>query len=228
MDLNRVMNDVTDAIIEVDRSGVPFRSFKPGVGPYGEPQLLKLIVGYMNRLPTGDYVTQAIDPKTRRIIWIRREHPEHELIPAALRTAYVAPTKKKESIFISHSSADMKKFVDPAAQRIRRTGMDAFIASRRPKGKSPADKIIDAISSSKALFVIITQNVTTDRETRDWVLFEIGAAKAAGISVYGWKTPEVHVPEPIKQVTDYIEVNDKNVKEVKQMLQTMGSLAKTL
>jgi hypothetical protein len=51
MDLNKVMNDVTDAIVEVDASRVPFRSFQPGVGPYGEPQLLKLIVAHLNRLP---------------------------------------------------------------------------------------------------------------------------------------------------------------------------------
>jgi len=70
--------------------------------------------------------------------------------------------------------------------------------------------------------------VTDDKETRDWVLFEIGAAKAADIPVFGWKTPDAKVPEPVKQVTDYITVNASNSKEVKRMLQTMGSIAKTL
>lgn len=34
-----------------DRSGQPFRAFKPGVGPYGEPQLVVRIATYLNELP---------------------------------------------------------------------------------------------------------------------------------------------------------------------------------
>ena len=56
------MNHVTDAIVEVDTARVPFRSFKPGVGPYGEPQLLKLIVAHLNRLP--EYETAVLTKRT--------------------------------------------------------------------------------------------------------------------------------------------------------------------
>jgi hypothetical protein len=62
MDLSKVMNDVTDAIVEVGTSRVPFRSFKPGVGPYGEPQLLKLIVAHLNRLL--EYETAVLTKRT--------------------------------------------------------------------------------------------------------------------------------------------------------------------
>jgi hypothetical protein len=44
-----VANDVANALVEVDNSRVPFRSFAPGVGPYGEPQLLKLIRDYLRQ-----------------------------------------------------------------------------------------------------------------------------------------------------------------------------------
>jgi hypothetical protein len=60
MELQEVIQDITDALVEIDASRVPFRSFQPGVGPYGEPQLLKLIAGYLNRIPKyrGEVVTK--------------------------------------------------------------------------------------------------------------------------------------------------------------------------
>ena len=51
MNLSEVIEDVADSLIAIDASRVPFRSFQPGVGPYGEPQLLKAIASYLNRLP---------------------------------------------------------------------------------------------------------------------------------------------------------------------------------
>ena len=60
MDLQDVILDITQALLQVDASGVPFRSFQPGVGPYGEPQLLKLIARHLNLLPKykGGVVTK--------------------------------------------------------------------------------------------------------------------------------------------------------------------------
>ena len=51
MNLSEVINDITDALVLIDASKVPFRKFKPGVGPYGEPQLVKLISDNLNELP---------------------------------------------------------------------------------------------------------------------------------------------------------------------------------
>lgn len=60
MDLSEVVRDVTDSLVAIDASRVPFRAFQPGVGPYGEPQLLKLIATHMNHLPkyNGSIVTK--------------------------------------------------------------------------------------------------------------------------------------------------------------------------
>jgi len=46
--LKRVISDIADSLVEIDTSGKPFRKFKQGVGPYGEPQLLKRISGILN------------------------------------------------------------------------------------------------------------------------------------------------------------------------------------
>jgi hypothetical protein len=51
MDLKDLANDVADAIMSVDSSKESFRSFQPGVGPYGEPQLVKLIASKLDQLP---------------------------------------------------------------------------------------------------------------------------------------------------------------------------------
>jgi hypothetical protein len=54
MELDSVIDDVLKSIIAIDSSREPFKAFQPGVGPYGEPQLLKLITNYLNHLPQYD------------------------------------------------------------------------------------------------------------------------------------------------------------------------------
>jgi hypothetical protein len=51
MDLEQVVNDIAHVVKIIDSSRVPFKSFQPGVGPYGEPQLVKLIAEHLNRSP---------------------------------------------------------------------------------------------------------------------------------------------------------------------------------
>lgn len=51
MDLERVVVDIADALKSIDCSGVPFKGFQAGVGPYGEPQLLKMVAEHLNRSP---------------------------------------------------------------------------------------------------------------------------------------------------------------------------------
>jgi len=51
MELEELVADVAGALVNVDASRVPFRAFQPGVGPYGEPQLVKLITAFLNRSP---------------------------------------------------------------------------------------------------------------------------------------------------------------------------------
>jgi hypothetical protein len=50
-DLNELVTEIADALVRVDASREPFRAFQPGVGPYGEPQLVKLIATHLNEIP---------------------------------------------------------------------------------------------------------------------------------------------------------------------------------
>ena len=45
MSHKRLVADIADSLVALDSSRVPFKQFQPGVGPYGEPQL----VGYVAR-----------------------------------------------------------------------------------------------------------------------------------------------------------------------------------
>ena len=51
MNLERVISDIADALKSIDTSGVRFKDFRAGVGPYGEPQLVKLIAEHLSRSP---------------------------------------------------------------------------------------------------------------------------------------------------------------------------------
>src|SRR6266542_1538403 len=54
VELEHVVKDVAAALVAVDGSGVSFKHFQPGVGPYGEPQLLGAVAKHLNTLPPYD------------------------------------------------------------------------------------------------------------------------------------------------------------------------------
>jgi hypothetical protein len=51
MVLESVIQDVADVLKGIDGSGEAFKNFQPGVGPYGEPQLVKLVAQHLNDIP---------------------------------------------------------------------------------------------------------------------------------------------------------------------------------
>ena len=51
MKLDETIKAIGDGLVHIDATRVRFRAFQPGVGPYGEPQLVKLLAAYLNELP---------------------------------------------------------------------------------------------------------------------------------------------------------------------------------
>ncbi len=51
MELNEIVVDIGGALACIDKNGQSFRSFRPGVGPCGEPQLVGAIAKCLNELP---------------------------------------------------------------------------------------------------------------------------------------------------------------------------------
>ena len=62
VELPELLNDIADAVVVIDATGVPFKAFQPGVGPYGEPQLVRAIADYLNLIPA--YAGQAVTKRT--------------------------------------------------------------------------------------------------------------------------------------------------------------------
>jgi hypothetical protein len=61
MELQQIVNDVADVLVAIDKSGVSFKTFQCGVGPYSEPQLLTEVAKRLNELSAYSGIV-----KTRR------------------------------------------------------------------------------------------------------------------------------------------------------------------
>jgi hypothetical protein len=53
--MQQLVDDIAKAIRGIDQSGVAFKSFHAGAGPYGEPQLAKLIAEHLASKPHEQY-----------------------------------------------------------------------------------------------------------------------------------------------------------------------------
>lgn len=59
MELEEVVSDIANGLSTLDAAGSKFREFQPGVGPFGEPQLVKQIAVYLNTLAKYDDAVQT-------------------------------------------------------------------------------------------------------------------------------------------------------------------------
>ncbi|WP_456475697.1 toll/interleukin-1 receptor domain-containing protein [Candidatus Pyrohabitans sp.] len=129
----------------------------------------------------------------------------------------------KNIIFISHSSKD-SLLIEQINKAFKDIGVEPYFAFLKQEGVDPVTKIINAIHESRALFVLVTENVLKYNYTRDWVSFEIGLAK--GIEkgsgkpkrVYAWL---INVDENedelafLRYITDYSKIKLKNIENNK-------------
>lgn len=51
MELARVLDDIVAGLLALDSCGTSFKQFQPGVGPYGEPQLVRAVAEHLNTMP---------------------------------------------------------------------------------------------------------------------------------------------------------------------------------
>ena len=126
----------------------------------------------------------------------------------------------KKQVFISHSSRD-EKLLDLIEFGFKNKGIIPFFARRHMRGQNPAQKIINEIGNSLALFALITSNVLYDKDTKDWVLFEIGVAKGKGKPMYCWKQEDYELPKVIDYITDYDTFVPHDQKDCLRIVQSM-------
>jgi len=111
-----------------------------------------------------------------------------------------------KQIFVSHSSKDTR-LINLITLSFKGRRIVPFFARREMAGENPVEKIIKAIDSSMALFLLMTENVVNDTHTRDWVVFEIGVAKAKNVPIFCWMHNKVgeneSFPKLLENITDY-------------------------
>lgn len=62
MELNEIVLDIGAALACIDKSGESFRTFQPGVGPYGEPQLVGRIAKFLNGKEAENWSVNLLHP----------------------------------------------------------------------------------------------------------------------------------------------------------------------
>jgi len=125
-------------------------------------------------------------------------------------------TENKRCIFLSHSSKD-SKLIGLTQLVFANREIEPYFAGTRMEGKNPVDKIVQAITDSIGLFALITPNVVNDTHTRDWVVFEVGVARAKGSTIFCWIDRKVaeqkSYPKLLKNITDYDKFDCENDEE---------------
>jgi hypothetical protein len=54
--MQKLLHDIAAALRAIDDSKVPFKNFRPGVGPYGEPQLIRGVVANLKFMRPESYL----------------------------------------------------------------------------------------------------------------------------------------------------------------------------
>ena len=142
-------------------------------------------------------------------------------IEELIMVLYEEPRKQ---IFIAHSSRDAH-IIRLIEGYFKDIGILPFFANKWITGRNPAEKIVNEMKKSRALFVVMTKNVTNHRETRDWVLFEIGIANGITKPIFAWKAIDAEVPDPVRMITDYISFDESDEKDVKGIVGSMMNIA---
>lgn len=136
-----------------------------------------------------------------------------------------------KEVFISHSSRDTN-LIQMIDTNLKKIGVTPFFASLWQVGKPPVPKIVDEMWNSSALFILLTSNVMLDRETRDWVCFEIGVAKALEnfglLLIYGWRANNAELTDLFKGVTDFVPFNPYDENSCLDMVSGMMEIAQQL
>jgi hypothetical protein len=143
MELKQVVSDIAHAMVHIDKTREAWHNtrhqFRPGVGPFGEPQLVKRIMKYLKKIPKYDDVSiphlcpdllipdeWAIEFKIIRTFgdngikydperWalnMLNPYPGHHSVIGDCYKLLDFPCKRKAVIAIAYEHADQKDDVD--------------------------------------------------------------------------------------------------------------------
>jgi len=140
-------------------------------------------------------------------------------------------------VFIAHSLIS-EKLVDEITTTLKQAQVNPLFAEQLQH--QPLYAIIQALFQSDAMFMIITKKALQRKTIRDWILFELGLARArwrprvrgevSQVPVYIWRDIALRLSknQPLGLVTEMkrIQMNSKKSRET--MLRDMQIIALNL
>jgi len=123
---------------------------------------------------------------------------------------------------------------------IKKENVRLVIANQERSDLNLMEKIARAVGASDALFVVLTKNALRKRSTRDWIMFEVGVAKAIWknlmakvtkqYTIFAWKDVKLKLPNdgPIKLLAEYRPLNTRSKRSIDAMLDEMQSIARNI
>lgn len=132
-------------------------------------------------------------------------------------------------IFIAHSSKD-EWLINVIADNLRLIGAEPYIAKLEDPTPYPLpQKLEKAIEASSAMFVFLTHNVESNKDTWDIVNWEISLAYAKKKPVYVFVEKGVNVPIMVKYTVVYATYDPFNQQSLDKMIlraKELGSILK--
>ena len=164
-----------------------------------------------------------------------------ELDRRQVRTVQVTRLTRRSppQIFVTHTALS-KTLLTRIESVIKKENVRPVIADKEPSKTNLAERITRAIGASDALFVVLTKNALRKHSTRDWILYEVGAAKATWknltskvtkqYTLFAWKDVKIKLPSdgPIKQLAEYRPLNTRSNRSKDVMLEEMQSIARNI
>ena len=145
--------------------------------------------------------------------------------------------RRAPQVFIAHSLIS-EKLVEEITTTLKQAQVKPLFAEQLQH--QPINVIIQALFQSDAMFIIITKQVLQRKTIRDWVLFELGLARArwsprvrgelSQIPVFMWQdiTLRLSKNQPLGLVTEIKRVQMNSKKSRATMLRDMQIIALNL
>ena len=132
-------------------------------------------------------------------------------------------------MFISHSKKDS---VIVSAVRSAFSGLkiEPYFVEDQPAGVPPTKEIVDVLRGAEALFVFLTTSSLAG-DTRDWIVFELGAAFAHNIPIFPWKQNAIakeQLPRLLEQVGKYRDLDIQSSQGGIELVGDIRNIAQTI
>ena len=109
-----------------------------------------------------------------------------------------------DTVFVTHSRHDAP-ILEHIRELVQSAGVSPILYQYNVNGLTPAwSEIRDSIKNSQAVFIVLSNNLSSSSHTQNWVGLEVGIACSFGKRVYVFEELHRVTSFPIPYLTDYV------------------------